>query len=434
MNNPPSITELTLLFTALLVLVTLAVPRKYLLLPYVIGACFVPADQALMVGDLHFQVLRILVLAGMLRLALRGEIVSIRWNRFDRLILAWFVVSSLIYVAQWLTLEALIYRCGRFVEWICLYWVFRQTVQSWKDLRFVYVALAVCAVVMLPFVVIERTTGMNPFVILGRVVTAVREEQFRCQATFPHSIMMGLYWATLVPLFVGFAWQKRQYRWLLWAGVAASTGMIMMTASSTPILTWAAVLALMFAFRWRRYTGTAAWVCLIATVLLQFVMKSPVWSLVARVGVISGSTGWHRYYLIDQAIRHFPQWMLLGTRETASWGEGLEDVTNQFILEGVDGGFVSLVLFCVVLYVGARAALRLSLRVQDKSEAYLAWGIFVTIIGHCLSFIGVAYFGQIAMIWYLLLASTAYVYSQAYEIPKPAERTPVGARPQHAYR
>jgi hypothetical protein len=386
-----------------------------------------------MLGELHFQVLRILVVAGMLRLVLRGEIIPIRWNRFDKLVLAWFVIGSIVYITQWMSMTALINRCGRFVEWLCLYWVFRQSVRSWKDLRFAYVALAVCAVAMAPFVAVEWTTGMNPFAVLGRVVTDVREGQYRCQATFPHSIMMGLFWATLVPLFVGFARQKASYRWILWGAVAASTFMIMGTASSTPILTLFAVAALLLVFPLRRYTGTAAWGVVAMVFALHLIMRAPVWHLVSRVSVVSGSTGWHRYYLIDQAIRNFPHWMLLGAKETVSWGLGLEDVTNQFILEGVRGGFVSLVLFCAILFVGARAAVRLSLRLQDKSESYLAWGVFVTIIGHCLSFIGVSYFGQIDMIWYLLLASTAFVYSQVYEAPKLAPRRAVVARPQHAY-
>jgi hypothetical protein len=433
MDNPTTITGLTLVITICLVVVTLVVPRKYLLLPYVVGACFAPADQVVMVGELNFQVLRILTVAGMLRLAVRGEIIPVRWNRFDKLVLAWFVVSSIVYTTQWMAFGAFINRCGRFVEWLCLYWVFRQTVRSWKDLRFAYLALAVCAIAMTPFVLTERATGVNPFAVLGRVVTTVREEQFRCQATFPHAIMMGLFWATLVPLFVGFARQKARSPWLLWGSVAASTIMIMLTASSTPILTLAVVGGLLAAFRLRHHTKPAAWGVLGMLIALHIVMKAPVWHLVSRIGVVSGSTGWHRYHLIDEAIRHFPQWMLLGTKETASWGFGLEDVTNQFILEGVRGGFVSLVLFCVILFIGARAAVRLSLRSQDKGESYLAWAVFVTIIGHCLSFIGVSYFGQIAMIWYLLLASVAFVYSQVYEVPKLAPRVAVAARPQHAY-
>jgi hypothetical protein len=432
MDNPSTITAWAALITIVLVVMTFVVPRKYFLLPYIIGACFVPADQTVMFGELNFQVLRILVLAGMLRLALRGEIVPVRWNRFDKLILAWFVISSIIYTVQWMTLGAFINRCGRFVEWMCLYWVFRQTVRSWKDLRFAYVALAVCAIAMMPFVLIERTTGLNPFLVLGRVATVLREGQFRCQATFPHSIMMGLFWATLVPLFVGFARQKGGSRWLLWGGVAASTVMIMLTASSTPILTLIAVGVLLVLYPLRAYTGKAAWGVVAMLFSLHIVMHAPVWQLIARVGVVSGSTGWHRYYLIDAAIRHFPQWMFVGTRETASWGLGLEDVTNQFILEGVRGGFLSFVLFCVILFVGARAAVRLSLHPRNREESYLAWAVFVTFIGHCLSFLGVAYFGQILMIWYLLLANASFVYSDIYEAPKPAPRGAVTARLQHA--
>lgn len=433
MDNAATITVPTLFITLVLAIMTFGVPRRYLLLPYVIGACFAPADQTLMVGELNFQVLRILVVVGMLRLALRGEIVAIRWNRFDKLVLAWFVIGSMVYVAQWMSFGAFINRCGRFVEWLCLYWVFRQTVRSWNDLRFAYVALAFCALALLPFVVLEYIQGANPFAVLGRVVTDIREEKYRCQATFPHAIMMGLFWATLVPLFVGFARQRVQYRWVLWGAAGASALMIWMTASSTPILTVAAVGALLLAFPLRRYAGAASWGVLGLTIFLQCVMKAPVWHLVSRVSVVPGSTGWHRFYLIDESIRHFREWMLLGTRNTGAWGWGLEDVTNQYVLEGVRGGFLTLVLFCVILYVGARAALRLSLRSRDRNESYLAWGIFVTLIAHGVSFIGVSYFGQIAMIWYLLLASAAFVYGQVYEAPQRVERATVAARPQHAY-
>jgi hypothetical protein len=432
MSSPTTITGPTLLITLALAFMTFFIPRRYILLPYVIGACFAPADQTLMVGELNFQVLRILVVVGMLRLALRGEIIAIHWNRFDKLILTWFVVESMVYVIQWMSLAAVISRCGRFVEWLCLYWVFRQSVRSWKDLRFAYVALAFCAVAMLPFVVWEWIQGANPFAVLGRVRTTFREESFRCQATFPHAIMMGLFWATLVPLFVGFARQQARYRWVLWAAVAASALMIWMTASSTPILTVIAVAVLLLAFPLRQYTGAVSWGFLAMLIALNFVMKAPVWHLVSRVGVVSGSTGWHRFYLIDQAIRNFPRWMLLGTRETRSWGLGLEDVTNQYILEGVSGGFVTLVLFCVILFVGARTVVRLSLRSRDTSESYLAWGLFVTIIAHCLSFLGVSYFGQIDLVWYLLLAGVAFAYGQVYGAPQRAERVAVVARPQHA--
>lgn len=431
MEQQATITGLTLFVTVILSAVTMGIPRKYILLPFVIGACWVPADQTIMIGELNFQVLRVLVVVGILRLFLRGETIRIRWNRFDKMVLAWALIGSVIYVLQWMTMGAVINRCGRMLEWLGLYWVFRQSIRSWDDVRLAHVAFAVCAIAMVPFVAHEWAAGSNPFSLLGRVRTSLREGNYRCQATFPHAIMMGLFWATLLPLFVGFAKHRRKI--LFWAAVAACAFMIAGTNSSTPILTLAAVCALLLVYRWRQYAGMAAWGTVALLVVLHIVMKAPVWHLLARVSVVSGSTGWHRYSLIDGAIRHFSEWMLLGTHNTGHWGVGLQDITNQFILEGVRTGAVGLALFCAILFMGARAALRLSLHSREKEEPLLAWCVFVTIIGHCMSFVGVSYFGQITMTWYLLLAVSSMAYSKVYDkSPRPAKRAVIVAGPQEA--
>ncbi len=432
MEHQATITGLTLFITVILSAVTFGIPRKYILLPFVIGACWVPADQTIMVGELNFQVLRVLVVMGILRLYMRSEVVRIRWNRFDKLVLAWALVGSVIFVIQWMTLGAVINRCGRMLEWLGLYWVFRQSIRSWDDIRLAHVAFAVCAIAMVPFVAHEWMSGTNPFSLLGRVTTKLREGNYRCQSTFPHAIMMGLFWATLVPLFVGFA--KYKHKLLFWTAVGACVFMIAGTSSSTPILTLAAVFMLLLVYRWRKYTRAAAWGTVALIVVLQIVMRAPVWHLLARISVVSGSTGWHRYSLINGAIRHFHEWMFVGTHSTGHWGVGLQDITNQFILEGVRGGALTLALFCGILFLGARAALRLSLQSREKEESFLAWCVFVTIIGHCISFIGVSYFGQITMAWYLLLAGASLTYSKVHDkSPRSAKRAVVVTQPQEVY-
>jgi len=120
------------------------------------------------------------------------------------------------------------------------------------------------------------------------------------------------------------------------------------------------------------------------------------------------------------AIAHFSEGMLLGTRDTAHWGHGVVDVTNQYILEGVRGGFVTLALFVALLVIGGRAFARLAVRSTDKNESYLAWSGFACLIGHCVSFLGTSYFGQIILVWYLPLAMAGFCYSKAYakgEVP-----------------
>ncbi len=416
-SQQATITLGTLIIVLLLSGSILIIPRKYLLLPFALAACWAPADQRIMIQTLDFHVLQILVLVGAARLWIYGEVIPIRWNRFDRLVLAWAVAGTIVYVLQWMSVGAIIFKSGRLLEWLGLYWIFRQTVNSWDDLRFAYLALALCALAMMPFVVLERAMGSNPFAVLGRVGTAWREGSWRCQATFPHSIIMGLFWATQVPLFVGFARQRARYRFLFWAAVAASTVMVMLAASSTPTLTLMAVAGLLLAYPLRRSTGTAAWGVVAMLLALHMVMKAPVWHLLSRISVVPGSTGWHRYYLINQAIEYLPEWVLLGTRDTAHWGLGLEDVTNELILVGVQGGLVTLILFCAILFVAGRAFARLSVRVTDRTESYLAWCAFVTVLSHFISFFGVSYFGQISMPWWLLLASTGYFYGQVSAPP-----------------
>lgn len=418
MGDQVLMTNLTLLLTVVLSLMTFVLPRKHALLPYVIGACWVPADQTVMVGELNFQVLRILVVIGILRLWMKGEIVAIRWNRFDKLFLAWALVGAVIYVLQWRTMGAILFKCGQLLNSLGLYWVFRQHVRSWGDLKVACAGAAVCAIAMVPFVALEWATGANPFGALGRVTTYLREGNFRCQATFPHAIMMGLFWATLVPLFVGFS--RQGYKIMFWLAVAASVFMILGCNSSTPLLTLLVIAVLLMGYRWRQYAGMGAWVFLGMVTGLHMVMKAPVWHLLSRVSMVSGSTGWHRYYLVDMAIAHFSEWMLLGTRDTAHWGHGLVDVTNQYILEGVRGGFVTLALFVALLVIGGRAFARLAVRSTDKNESYLAWSGFACLIGHCVSFLGTSYFGQIILVWYLPLAMAGFCYSKAYakgEVP-----------------
>ena len=132
-----------------------------------------------------------------------------KWNRFDKLVLAWVISGAIVYILQWRDMRALIYKSGVLFDFIGLYWLFRISVICWDDIVSAAKIFAVCSVVLAIFVGIEWVTGQNPFEMLGRVTTRVREGRYRCQASFPHSIMLGLFWATLVPLFIGFAPQDK---------------------------------------------------------------------------------------------------------------------------------------------------------------------------------------------------------------------------------
>ena len=402
------ISQSTIIIFLILAIFIIAVPRKYFLVPIIVGACFVPADQRIIIMNLDFTVLRLMLVVAFLRIGVQKWPCHFRLNRVDKLVLAWAISNAIIYSLQWLDLKACINRGGWLFDIFGIYGIFRMNIYSWAGIRLNLKIFAICSILMAFFVGIELVTGNNPFVLLGAVHTVIRESgRYRCQGSFPHSIMAGSFWATLTPLFFGLAKTEKNKK-LWWCAVAASVFCTIASASSTPILVLLIAVVLLFAYSWRCYTSTFGWSLLALLVALHIVMQAPVWHLLSRVNIIGGSTGWHRYYLIDQSIKHFGEWAVLGCRSTSHWGWGLSDITNQFILEGVRGGLLSLILFLTMIYICLQASLRQSFQSKNSRDRFLAWSFWCSFIGTCVGFIGVSYFGQIIILWYMLLAIAAF--------------------------
>jgi hypothetical protein len=149
------------------------------------------------------------------------------------------------------------------------------------------------------------------------------------------------------------------------------------------------------------------WGALFLLVALHLLMEAPVWHLITRVDVIGGSTGYHRYRLIDAAVRYSHEWIVIGTTGgTAHWGPQLRDVTNYYLVQGLNGGIVQLLIFLAILGWGFRDAGRIVCNAgSDRSSMILGWALGVSLFVHCTSFVGVSYFGQILPLFYLTLAT-----------------------------
>jgi len=364
-----------------------------------------------------------------LRIVCGQDSKPLHWNSFDKLLVAWAVLGATVYVLRWGTFAAVINRSGFLFDSVGMYWLFRKNITGMDDIKQLGRFLAACSFVMAVLVSLEWTSGRNPFAVLGRVGTVVREGEYRCQASFPHSIMLGLFWATAVPLFVGL-WKSEGRAWFFLSATAACVFIVIATRSSTPVLTLLIVLGLLPLFRCRKYGRRAAWALLAVLVALHIVMRAPVWHLVARVNMVGGSTGWHRYHLINEAINHFSEWAVLGTRDTTHWHPLLWDITNQYVLEGVRGGLIGLVLFVVLLVRAVARVGAASLRRMSPGHQWLLWGICVSILGHCVSFFGVSYFGQIILLLYMTFAIVGWVFSDPKSLR--AEEALTASRLKHA--
>ena len=196
-------------------------------------------------------------------------------------------------------------------------------------------------VVLLFFV--EHSTGRNPFAFLGGVpaITFVREGRLRCQGAFPHPILAGSFWAGLLPLIVAEWWNSPIRRWIIALASVCAVLIVVMCTSSGPLsaLLLGAGAACLFPLRGRM--RTIRWGIVLVLIGLQFVMRSPIWHVLAYLDLAGGSTSWYRFYLIDQTVSHFGDWWAVGATSTAGWGneyQSLEDITNQYVLEAIRGG------------------------------------------------------------------------------------------------
>ncbi|MBN2457228.1 MAG: hypothetical protein JXB29_11950 [Sedimentisphaerales bacterium] len=403
----------TIIITCILVLLTFALPRKYFLIPFILTVSFIPFDQRVIIGGLDFTPLRILLVIGVLRTFLRSEARHIKWNVFDKMIFAWAAWGAIAYIIQQGNMSAVINRSGVTFDIVGLYWLFRQNIRSWDDVDFIARAFAAAALVSALMVLLERGTGCNPFQILGRVYTGMHRGRYRCRGSFQHSIMLGLFWVNLIPIFVGYALTNRAKAFYWWMTAAACVLIVFSSGSSTTLVTLLWILLLLPLFAIRQHGKVMAFGLLGSIAGLHLVMNKPVWHLIGRVRIISGSTGYHRYRLIDAAVKHFDEWAFVGIRNTEHWGYGLFDITNNYIRQGVNGGVVTLGLFIVVLVMAISICGRYSLRKVPRKEQWLAWAFCVSVLAHCMSFLGVSYFGKIPMLLYLTFAVVAMVYDMS---------------------
>jgi hypothetical protein len=398
----------TLILAFCLVILVLLVPRRYIMLPFILCACFIPADQRQIIMDLDFTPLRMLILVVLVWMFLSWPSEQFRLRKFDILVLTWGICWSVVYCLQWGTGKAIIHQSGIMFDTLGMYLIFTRVLNSWGTVRVSLKIFAFCAIATAVLIAWEQITGDNLFAVLGKVHTVVREGRYRYAGPFPHSIMCGLFWGLLAPLFIGIVITERK-KLLYSVAVAACVFIVFATASSTPLLALLIVLAGVLVFKLRRYTQAVGWGFVLLLVGLHLIMKAPVWHLLSRVDVIVGSDGWHRFHLVDEAIRHFKEWALLGCRDTGHWGWGLLDVTNEYIFEGVRGGFATLALLVVILFVGFRVMLRCSFQENTFGRRFLSWCFFVSLFGHSVAFMVVSYFGQMTMQWYMMLAIIGFM-------------------------
>jgi hypothetical protein len=397
----------------LVVLVTggllFALPRRWVPLPFLLGAVYMPGGQEVQIGPFHFTALRILVVVAFLRIWLKGEHLAGGLQRVDKLLVAWAVwlLGSSVFHES----SVLITRLGIVFSDLGSYFLFRTCLQETDDVVNLCKLICLLLLPLAAVLMVERLTGKNYFALLGGTVeyVAFRHGHFRARGPFGHSILAGTVGATCLPMALYLWRQKRQ---VAVTGATACLALIVASGSSGPVMTLAAVLAGLACWRVRRHLGKIRWLALLLIAALDLVMKDPVYYLIGRIDISGGSTGWYRARLIQSALEHLSDWWLAGTDMTRGWthvsvGSQHSDITNHYIILGIWGGLPLLAIFVAILTVGFNAVGRL-LRANEGApveQQVFFWTLGAILFGHAVTFVSISYFDQSAVFFYLLLAS-----------------------------
>lgn len=399
-------------------LLIFVLPRKHLLAPLAAATLLIPLDQIIVLGPLHWQIMRVMLFIAWVRvLATRpagAPILSGGLNAVDKGIILWTLFSAAVQILRWHSLAILLNQSGVIYTVFASYFLMRFLIRDHGDAEFAIRALVGIAVVVAAVMLVEYSTGRNPYAHFGGAREAVRTDliergqRFRAMGPFNHPILAGVFGATIVPLALGLWWRGRRVASLI-GGFAASL-IVLTSVSSTPVLAYAAGMFGLCLWPFRRSLRQLRWGLVIALVGLHLLMKAPVWALIQRVNVIGGSSGYHRYVLVDEFIRHLGDWWLMGSKDYSNWGFLTADVANQYVNVGETAGLLPFILYIsIFVYAFKYLGRARKLCASDRNLQHFLWALGCALLAHVIAFFGITYFDQMVVAWYALLAMISAV-------------------------
>ncbi len=386
------------------------VPRRWAMLPLLMGVAYMTRGQVLDIGSLHFPVIRILIAIGFVRVILKGERITGGTNHLDWLLILWaaYLVGSSVFH----TSDAWVFRSGLVWTELGSYFLFRVFIRDFEDICHLFKMICVLLVPVAVAMLLEKMTGNNCFVEFGGVSpeALIRHGHFRAQGPFAHAILAGTVGATCL-LMALVLW--RGDRKLAWTGMCATSGIVFASGSTGPVTTALTGFAAMVLWKRRHYLRMLCWAAVLLIIALDLVMKDPVYYLLARIDITGGSTGWHRAALIQAAIEHLDEWWLAGTDYTRHWmpsgipaSEIHTDITNHYLMMGVYGGLPLMLLFIWVIFAAFGIVSKALLLNQNApiERHFLIWTLGSILFAHATTFFSISYFDQSVVFLELLFA------------------------------
>jgi hypothetical protein len=392
------------------VVLILTLRREKVIAPFLLAFFTIPLGQVVLVGSVHFTVLRILILAGLARMAISrgsssGGVFAGGFNVVDRAVVLWTVSALTIASVQWMDSQALVKNLGDFLDALGGYLVVRFLIPDGKTIqRTIKVLAAICAI-QGACMINEQISHINVFGLVGGIWSGVtvRDGHIRSQGVMG-CINAGAFAGVLIPLFI-WLWTEGKSRMAACAGLAGATAMVITSYSSTSWLAFMGSFVGLAFWSLRTKMRVIRWGLVLTLVALHLVMKAPVWALIARIDLTGSSSGYHRSYLVDNLIRHFSDWWLLGYTNYKDWGWEMWDTCNQFVAVALTGGLLTLTLYIIILKRSFAAIGNARKQVSgDRKQEWFLWCLGSALFANVVAAFGINYMAQLLMLLFPLLA------------------------------
>jgi hypothetical protein len=409
------------------IVLVLLLPRRFIVAPLLFGILLIPA-QTFVIGGFHLFVSRILILVGLGR-ATASRSAGTRffgggYNKLDTIFILYVLLHASAFILLYREMGAVTNQFG--VLWDALggYFLMRLLIQDDADIQRVIKILSAIAAVLAVTMVYEKLRDVNLYGFLASepIIPEIRNGAIRAQGPFHHAILAGTFGATLLPLFF-WLWKSGKAKFLGIVGMVASTTITFTSASSTPASAYLAAVLAICLWSLRGQMRIIRWGIAIAILALNMVMSAPVWWALEHIDLAGGSAGEHRAELVDNFVRHFGDWWLIGTKDNASWGFEMWDQSNQYIADGETGGLATFIcLICIITLCFKRIGLSRRYVERDRNQAWYIWLLGAALFSHCVAFLGISYFDQTRISWYALLAIIIAATAPLMKAALPTER------------
>jgi len=402
------------------VLVVVLRPAHALAL-YLSAVMWYPDYLRVSIGTIDISAGRIIVTVFVFRCLLNTSIrTKFRWSRLDTLVATSMVVYVGVYLVTRPFSMAVENRGGFLLDTWFSYMAARFALNDREKVISFLKAIIPALVALAALGFVECTTAWQPFTPLRRfrpwdrmdvaaaTVVRTRWGLARAIGPFSHSILFGNCLATFTPIVWALRQQGRRWRC---AGLAVTAWLLagaLSSMSSGPWVMSGAVVSCLLLEKAKHWVKPLLTTLLVLAVAISLVSNRPIYQIIAAMANPLGGDSWQRVVLIDSAIKDLDKWFWLGYGgRDPGWGArvgmSFTDLNNEFIKAGVYYGIWGVIALCMVLFEAFRGLRRVHRNATTPLMKSLSWSFGTVLVGTMVAWMGVSYFGQMRIIFYILL-------------------------------